>query len=214
MAALLKRGLESEGHVAEVAANGPLGFDFALLRQFDVMILDVMMPKMSGLDVARRLRERGVRTPILMLTARDAPKDIIHGLDTGADDYLTKPFSFEELMARLRAVARRGPLTHMPVLTVHNLKLDPASHEVWRGSRKLNLTPREFQILEVLMRRAGRVLSRDAIIESVWGHEVDVEPNTVDVFIGTLRAKVDDAESRHLIRTARGVGFYVSGAEP
>ena len=214
MAALLRRGLEGEGHVAEVAIDGSEGFEFALLRPFDVMILDLMIPKMNGLDLARRLRERGIRTPILMLTARDAPKDIVSGLDTGADDYLTKPFSFEELLARVRAVARRGPIPQPPVLKVHDLRLDPASHQVWRGERNVSLTPREFQILELLMRRSGRVLSRNAIIEAVWGHEVDVEPNTVDVFVGTLRAKIDTAGDQPLIRTARGVGFYVSGSKP
>ena len=206
MAALLTRGLRSEGHVTEVASDGASGFDFALLRAFDVVILDLMIPKMNGYEVARRLRECGVRTPILMLTARDAPRDIIAGLDIGADDYLTKPFSFEELLARVRAVSR--------VLTVHDLRLDPASREVWRGEKLLSLTRREFQILELMMRRAGRVLSRDDIIEGVWGHAVDVESNTVDVFVGTLRNKVDSPGARRLIRTARGVGYYLGGVEP
>ena len=214
MAALLTRGLRSEGHVTEVASDGASGFDFALLRAFDVVILDLMIPKMNGYEVARRLRECGVRTPILMLTARDAPRDIIAGLDIGADDYLTKPFSFEELLARVRAASRRGPIPLPPVLTVHDLRLDPASREVWRGEKLLSLTRREFQILELMMRRAGRVLSRDDIIEGVWGHAVDVESNTVDVFVGTLRNKVDSPGARRLIRTARGVGYYLGGVEP
>ena len=213
MAALLKRGLEREGHVAEVTTDGLEGFEFALLRPFDVVILDLMIPSLNGFEVSRRLRERGVRTPILMLTARDAAKDIVTGLDTGADDYLTKPFSFEELLARVRAVARRGPVQQLPVLKVQDLKLDPASHEVSRGQRNLSLTPREFQILELLMRRVGSVLSRDVIIEAVWGHTVDVEPNTVDVFVSTLRGKVDGPEDQPLIRTVRGVGFYLREAE-
>jgi two-component system, OmpR family, response regulator len=213
MAALLRRGLAAEGHVTEVATDGALGLEFAVLRSFDVMILDLMIPKLGGLEVARQLRERGVKTPILMLTAKDAPKDIVAGLDMGADDYLTKPFSFEELLARVRAVSRRGPIPTPTVLKVHDLRLDPASREVSRGERRLSLTPREFQILELLLRRAGRVLSRDDIIESVWGHEVDVEPNTVDVFVGTLRSKVDGPESRKLIRTARGVGFSIGVSE-
>jgi two-component system OmpR family response regulator len=207
MAALLKRGLEHEGHVIAVAADGPEGLDFALSRSFDVVILDVMIPKLSGFEVARRLRGRGCRTPILMLTAKDAPGDIVGGLDIGADDYLTKPFSFDELLARLRAVARRGPIPLPAVLRIGTLTLDPASHEVRRGSREVDLTPREFRLLELLMRRAGKVQTRDAIIEAVWGHDSDVEANTVDVFISTLRRKVDSVKDPPLIHTVRGVGF-------
>jgi len=207
MAALLKRGLEGEGHVTAVAGDGPEGLDFALSHPFDVMILDVMIPKLNGFEVARRLRRRGCRTPILMLTAKDAPRDIVNGLDIGADDYLTKPFSFDELLARIRAVARRGPIPGSTVLRVGTLTLDPASHDVRRGSRELNLTPKEFRLLELLMRRAGKVQSRDAILSGVWGHEADVELNTVDVFIGTLRRKVDSAEDPPLLHTVRGIGF-------
>jgi DNA-binding response OmpR family regulator len=166
-----------------------------------------MIPKLNGFEVARRLRRRGCRTPILMLTAKDAPRDIVNGLDIGADDYLTKPFSFDELLARIRAVARRGPIPGSTVLRVGTLTLDPASHEVRRGSRELNLTPKEFRLLELLMRRAGKVQSRDAILSGVWGHEADVELNTVDVFIGTLRRKVDSAEDPPLLHTVRGIGF-------
>ncbi len=207
MAALLKRGLEGEGHVTAVAVDGSEGLDFALARPFDVLILDVMIPKMNGFEVARRLRQRGCRTPILMLTARDAPEDIVNGLDIGADDYLTKPFSFDELLARIRALARRGPIPVAAVLRVGTLTLDPASREVRRGSRELKLTPREFRLLELLMRRAGKVQSRDAILSAVWGHEADVELNTVDVFISTLRRKVDSAGDPPLLHTVRGIGF-------
>jgi DNA-binding response OmpR family regulator len=214
MAALLKRGLEREGHVTATAADGPEAVDFALLRAFDVIVLDVMIPSLNGFEVAKRLRDRGCRTPILMLTAKDASRDIVTGLDVGADDYLTKPFSFEELLARLRAVARRGPIPRPAILTASDLRLDPASHEVWRGDRPLELTPREFQILELLMRRAGNVMSRDAIIEAVWGHQADVEWNTVDVFVGTLRGKVDGAHDPPLIHTVRGVGFCLKTTEP
>jgi len=207
MAALLKRGLEREGHVTAIAADGSEGLDFALSRAFDVVILDVTIPKLNGFEVARRLRRRGCQTPILMLTAKDAPTDIVDGLDLGADDYLTKPFSFDELLARLRAVARRGPIPLPAILRVGTLTLDPASHEVRRGSREVDLTPREFRLLELLMRRAGKVQTRDAIIEAVWGHDSDVEANTVDVFIGTLRRKVDSAKDPPLIHTVRGIGF-------
>jgi DNA-binding response OmpR family regulator len=207
MAALLKRGLEREGHVTVAASDGSEGLDFALSRPFDVVVLDVMLPKLNGYEVARRLRERGCRTPILMLTAKDAPKDIVEGLDLGADDYLTKPFSFDELLARIRAVSRRGPIAVPAVLQVGSLSLDPASREVRRGSRQLNLTPKEFRLLELLMRRAGKVQSRDAIVEAVWGHDSEVELNTVDVFIGTLRRKVDSGKDPPLLHTVRGVGF-------
>ncbi len=207
MAALLKRGLEREGHVTAAASDGSEGLDFALSRPFDVVVLDVMLPKLNGYEVARRLRERGCRTPILMLTAKDAPKNIVEGLDLGADDYLTKPFSFDELLARIRAVARRGPIAVPAVLRVGSLSLDPASREVRRGSRQLSLTPKEFRLLELLMRRAGKVQSRDAIVEAVWGHDSEVELNTVDVFIGTLRRKVDSAKDPPLLHTVRGVGF-------
>jgi two-component system OmpR family response regulator len=207
MAALLKRGLEREGHVATLTADGAEGVDFALSRPYDVVILDVMLPVLDGLDVARRLRRRGCRTPILMLTAKDTPRDIVIGLDTGADDYLTKPFSFEELLARVRAVARRGPVALPVVLRVGSLRLDSASRDVSRGGREIHLTPREFRLLELLMRRAGKVQSRDSIIESIWGHDAEVELNTVDVFIGTLRRKVDAPGEPALIQTVRGIGF-------
>src|SRR5262245_26817260 len=207
MAALLKRGLDREGYVTALASDGPEGLDFAMARPFDLVILDVMLPKLNGYEVARRLRQRGCRTPILMLTAKDALKDVVNGLDLGADDYLTKPFSFEELLARVRAVARRGPIAAPSVLRVGSLSLDPASREVRRGARSLTLTPKEFRLLELLMRRAGKVQSRNAIVEAVWGHESDVELNTVDVFIGTLRRKVDAPEDPPLLHTVRGVGF-------
>jgi DNA-binding response OmpR family regulator len=207
MAALLKRGLEREGHVATAATDGAEGLDFALARPYDVVILDVMLPVLDGYEVARRLRQGGCRTPILMLTAKDASRDIVQGLDRGADDYLTKPFSFDELLARLRAVARRGPIPRPVVLEVGNLRLDPASHEVSRGERTLQLTPKEFRLLELLMRRAGKVQSRDAIIEAVWGYDADLELNTVDVFVSTLRRKVDADEDTPLIHTVRGIGY-------
>jgi DNA-binding response OmpR family regulator len=209
MAALLKRGLEREGHAALVASDGCEGLDVALSRELDVVILDVMLPRMNGFQVARHLRERGSRVGILMLTAKDTSRDIVNGLDTGADDYLTKPFSFEELLARVRAVARRAPIPNGPQLLAADLSLDPASREVRRGERAIELTPKEFQILELLMRRKNKVLSRDSIIEAVWGHETDVEENTVDAHVSTLRRKVDGQGERALIHTVRGVGFTV-----
>ncbi len=214
MAALLERGLKREGHIITLAADGSEGLDMALSHPFDVVILDVMLPVMDGFKVARKLRETGYQTPILMLTARDAPTDIVTGLDTGADDYLTKPFSFDELLARVRAVARRGPAPRPAILSVGDLRVDPASHKAWRGERELSLTPREFQILELLTRRAGLVLTREAMIENVWGHESDVEWNTVDVFMSTLRRKIDRPNDPPLIQTIRGVGFCLKEAGP
>lgn len=206
MAELLRRGLEREGHSALVARDGAEGLDLALSRELDVVVLDVMLPKMNGFQVARHLRERGCRVPILMLTAKDTSRDIVAGLDTGADDYLTKPFSFDELLARVRAVARRAPIPNGPHLQVADLTLDPASRDVRRGDRAVDLTPREFQLLELLMRRKTKVLSRESIIEAVWGH-ADVEANTVDVHISTLRRKIDESGEHPLIHTVRGVGF-------
>ena len=214
LAALLKRGLEREGHVTAIAGDGAEGLDFALARSYDVMVLDVMLPGIDGLEVARRLRSAGSRTPILMLTARDALGEVIDGLDVGADDYLSKPFAFDELLARLRAVARRGPIPRAVVSTVGDLTLDSAGHDVRRGTRQLNLTPKEFRLLELLMRNDRRVLTRDVIIEAVWGHASDVKPNTVDAFISSLRRKLDGPHDTPLLQTVRGVGFSLREPEP
>ena len=212
LAVLLKRGLEREGHVTAVASDGAEGLDYALARSYDVIVLDVMLPVIDGFEVARRLRRQGCQTPVLMLTARDGRRDVIDGLDVGADDYLTKPFAFDELLARLRAVARRGPIPRAVVSAVGDLTLDSAGHEARRAARRLELTPKEFRLLELLMRHKGRVLSRDVIIEAVWGHTADVKPNTVDAFVSSSRRKVDGASDIPLIQTVRGVGF--SAREP
>ena len=206
MAALLKRGLSGEGHRVFVASNGREALEYVEARAYDVIVLDVLLPVLNGFDVARRLREAGDRTPILMVTARDAPRDAVRGLDSGADDYLTKPFAFEELLARVRSVSRRGPIPKDVKLTAGDLRLDPASREVVRGERRIEVTPREFQVLELLMRRAGRVVSRDSLIDIVWGGDSDVTTNTVDAFVSALRRKLElDGEPR-LIHTARGIG--------
>jgi DNA-binding response OmpR family regulator len=206
MAALLKRGLEAEGHQVIVAADGREGFELAAAGEFDVIVLDVMLPRASGLQVARELRAADNRTPILMLTAKDTPQDAVLGLDTGADDYLTKPFAFDEFLARVRAVSRRGPVPQLPLLRVADLWLNPASHEAGRGGHSLSLTPKEFQLLELLMRRHPRVVSREAILEGVWGSASDVEVNTVDVFVSTLRRKLESAGPR-LVFVVRGIGY-------
>lgn len=210
MALLLKKGLEEERHSVCVAFDGPSGLDEAAASEFDVIVLDVMLPGIDGFEVARRLRARKDHTAILMLTARDAVHDIARGLDLGVDDYLTKPFSFVELLARLRAIARRGNVPRPLTVQVGDLVLDPASRRVTRGNHELYLTATEFRLLEFLMRRAGRVVSRDAIIDCVWGTIDNVHDNTLDVFISMLRNKVDKGAKRRLIQTIRGVGYSVS----
>ncbi len=207
MASLLDRGLQGEGHRVFVASDGPEGLDFARLREYDVIVLDVLLPGMNGFEIAERLRQEGNKTPILMLTAKDAPGDAVRGLDSGADDYITKPFSFDELLARIRAVSRRGPIARNPVLKVGDLNLDPAAHEVHRAGREITLTPREFQVLELLMRRAGRVVPRGALIDAVWGEDSDIGFNTVDAFVSSLRRKLDVPGAARLIHTVRGIGF-------
>jgi len=174
-----------------VARDGREAFEVASCSSFDVILLDVMLPGMDGIAVARRLRECRDKTPILMLTARDAPADIVHGLDSGADDYLTKPFSIDILLARLRAVSRRGAIARAMCLEIADVKLDPASHRVTRGDAAVNLTPREYKLLELLMRNPGRVISRDSILESVWGFSSEVNENTLEVFVRQLRLKID-----------------------
>jgi DNA-binding response OmpR family regulator len=208
MAKLLERGLIEEGHSVVVAHDGATGFEMARASAFDVIVLDRMLPRMDGLTVARRLRECRNQTPVLMLTARDAAADVIQGLDAGADDYLTKPFPFDVLLARLRAVSRRGAIPRPVILEVADLRLDPAAHKVTRGGATINLTPREYRLLELLLRNAGRVVSRDTILESVWGFDTGVTENTVEAFVRLLRIKVDTRLPR-LIHTVRGVGYSV-----
>jgi len=206
MAELLRRTLEEEGHHVIVASNGREGLDIARCSPFDVIVLDVMLPGMDGITVARQLRESRVQTPILMLTARDAPSDIVKGLDCGADDYLTKPFSIDILLARVRAVSRRGAVARPVWLEIGGVKLDPASRRVTRDGQVLGLTPREYKLLELLMRNPGRAISRDTILESVWGFGSEVNENTLEVFMRQLRLKVDTSEPK-LIHTVRGFGY-------
>jgi two-component system response regulator MprA len=209
MAELLKEGLEEEKHCVSLAFNGRSGLELATMFEFDAIVLDLMLPVMDGFEVARRLRKNDSQTPILVLTARDAITDIAKALDLGADDFLTKPFSFVELLARLRAIARRGFGPRSPSLKVADLELDPATHRVCRDSHEIHLSPTEYKLLEFLMRRAGRVVPRDAIVDGVWGFEQDVEENTLDAFIRLLRGKVDKGFSPKLIQTIRGVGYSV-----
>jgi DNA-binding response OmpR family regulator len=207
MAQLLKTGLEEENHVVNIAFDGISGLELAQTFNFDVIILDVMLPRLDGFEVARRLRAKGNHTPILLLTARDTVPDVVKGLDLGADDYLTKPFSFAVLLARLRAASRRQYGQPTSVLRVGDLELNPATIQVSRAKHEINLTATEFRLLEFLMRRPGTVVSRNAIVEAVWGFDDEVNDNTVDVFIRLLRRKIDDVHEEKLIRTVRGVGY-------
>jgi len=209
LAQQLKKGLDEEGHPTSIVFDGQEGLDTATTMEFDVLVLDVMLPGLDGLTLVRRLRHAGITTPILMLTARDSNEDVVTGLDAGADDYLTKPFSFRVLLARLRALARRRQVDPRTRLQVSDLVLDPATHRVERAGSSLALTRTEFGILDLLMKNAGRVLTRERLIQGVWGHDCEVESNTLDVFIRQLRLKVEPPGSRKLIQTVRGVGYML-----
>jgi DNA-binding response OmpR family regulator len=209
MAELLRQGLAEEGHCVDVAHTGPDAATLTATSQYDVIVLDVMLPGLDGCELARRLRQRGDRTPILMLTARDADADVVAGLDAGADDYLTKPFAFDVLLARVRAVARRGPAVQGVLMRVGDLSLDASVHDVRRGGNRLALTRTEYGLLEFLMRRAGTIATRRRLIDGVWGHDRNIEDNTLDAFIHLLRLKVDGAGHTRLIHTVRGVGYCV-----
>jgi DNA-binding response OmpR family regulator len=188
--------------------NGREAFEIASYSTFDVILLDAMLPGMDGWTIAKKLREARNQTPVLMLTARDAASDVVRGLDSGADDYLTKPFAIDVLLARLRAVSRRGAIPRSVALEIADVRLDPASHRVTRGGELLTLTPREYRLLELLMRNPGRAISRDTILESVWGVASEVNTNTLEVFVRLLRAKVDAKEPK-LIHTVRGFGYMM-----
>lgn len=213
MRALVARGLTEEGHSVLAVGDGDDALDQALASAFDLIVLDVMLPKRSGVEVVRALRAQGRTEPVLLLTARDTGADIVEGLDAGADDYLTKPFAFDVLIARLRALARRPPLQHAAILGVDDLTLDPAAHTAHRKGQALPLTRTEFRLLECLLRRPGRVVTRQALIESLWGFEREVEANTLDAFIRLLRQKIDLGDEPTLIRTVRGVGYRIGGEE-
>jgi len=213
LADLLRKGLTEEGHLVTCASDGAEGLALARAYEFDVILLDVMLPKLSGYDVAKRLRTEKVATPILMLTARDSVPDVVRGLDLGADDYMTKPFSFEELVARLRAVKRRALVAEDTHLRVADLVIDPASREVRRGDERVLLTRTEYSLLERLMYRCGKVVSRRSLIESVWGFDRDIEENTLDAFMHLLRNKIDSPGRTKLIHTVRGVGYMIRAEE-
>ena len=207
LAALLQRGLTEEAHAADVAATGEDALWMARSTEYDAIVLDLMLPGVNGLEVCRRLRADGVWSPVLMLTARDALEDRIGGLDAGADDYLTKPFAFAELLARLRALARRGAPERPAVIDVGDLRLDPASLQVWRGGAEIELSPKEFALLETFMRRPGEVLDRLQLLEHAWDYEYENRSNVVDVYVRYLREKVDRPFGVSSIETVRGAGY-------
>ena len=207
IARLLKEGLEDESYAVDVVNDGSEGYRTAVADDYDVIILDIMLPEMNGYEVCRALRNDGNKTPILMLTARDAERDIVEGLDTGADDYLAKPFSFDVLLARIRALLRRPNEKLEEILQVGDLKLDPSSKKVTRASQEISLTAKEYGVLEYLMRNKGKVLSKEQIISHVWDFDADVLPNNVELFIMFLRRKIDKPFKSKLIHTVSGFGY-------
>jgi two-component system, OmpR family, response regulator len=211
MAALLRRGFVEEGLAADVARTGDDALWMAEATEYDAIVLDVMLPGADGFEVCRRLRESGRWSPVLMLTARDAVEDRVAGLDAGADDYLTKPFSFAELLARLRALARRAPLERPAVIEADDLRLDPATRRAWRGDVEIGLSAKEFALLETFMRRPGEVLSRYQLLEHCWDYGYENRSNVVDVYVRYLREKIDRPFGRKSLETVRGAGYRFRG---
>lgn len=208
-AAYLHKGLAEHGYVADLADNGEDGLYLALNSNYDLLILDIMLPQRDGWSVISELRLARKQTPVLFLTARDSVPDRVKGLDLGADDYLVKPFAFSELLARIRTILRRGPARRSDSLRFADLELDPLTHRAVRGGKHLDLTPKEFLLLALLVRRAGEVLSRTLIAEQIWGMNFDCATNVVDVHVRRLRSKVDDPSDKKLIHTIRGVGYVL-----
>ncbi len=211
LARLVARGLTERGDLVTVVGDGEAALSAVEESDYDVVLLDVQLPDMNGFDVCRRLRNARVWTPVLMLTARTAVADRIAGLDSGADDYLGKPFAFEELLARMRALARRGPVPRPTVLEVGDLRLDPASRRVWRGEVEIELSARELGLLEALMRRPEQVLNRDQLLARAWGVSHDTSSNVVDVYVRYLREKIDRPFGADSLQTVRGLGYRITG---
>jgi two-component system, OmpR family, response regulator len=207
LAALVARALREEGHAADIAGNGEDALWMADAAPYDAIVLDIMLPGVDGIEVLRRLRAQQLWTPVLLLTARDAVQDRVGGLDAGADDYLTKPFSFEELLARLRAIVRRGPVERPTTLEVGGLRLDPAAHRAWRGDVEIELSSREFALLELFMRNPGQTLTRVQLLDGAWDMSFESRSNIVDVYMRYLREKVDRPFGKRSIETVRGVGY-------
>jgi DNA-binding response OmpR family regulator len=204
----IKKGLEEELYTVDVSGDGREGLSLATSNPYDLIILDVMLPGLNGIEVCKQIRHRAIKTPVMMLTAKDSVKDKVVGLDSGADDYLTKPFLFEEFLARVRALTRRKP-TEIVELSCKELKLDIRSHKVYIGDREINLRPKEFAILECLLRNRGHVLSRTQIMENIWGYNFDPTTNIVDVHMKAIREKIAGVCGRDYIRTVRGIGYSI-----
>jgi heavy metal response regulator len=211
VASFLKKGLEEERYAVDCALDGEEALFMADANEYDLMILDIMLPKVDGLEVLKRVRDKGATLPVLMLTAKDSVEDVVKGLDRGCDDYLTKPFSFAELLARVRALLRRKGREPAGELRVADLVLDPVTHAVLRGGKKIELTAKEYALLEYLMRHADRVVTRTMISEHVWDYHFDPMTNVIDVYVNHLRSKIDVASSQKLIYTIRGVGYILRG---
>ena len=205
----IKKGLEMEHYTVEAAYDGKEALDKAEINNYDLIILDIMLPKMDGLAVCKKLRENKVETPIIMLTARDTVEDRIKGLDAGADDYLIKPFAFGELIARIRALLRREKTVKSTKLQIGDLVLDPATHEVYRGNKEIQLSSKEYRLLDYMMRRPGHVCTRTMIGEHIWGYNFTDDSNVIDVYISYLRRKVDSGQKNKLIHTVRDVGYKI-----
>ena len=214
IADFIRKGLSECGYAVDVAHDGEEALDWVGVAEFDIVVLDVMLPVRDGIEVCRELRGRGVQTPVLMLTARDAIEDRVRGLDSGADDYLVKPFAFTELLARLRALARRERSASGPRLQVGELILDTTTREVFREGRAIGLTSKEYALLEYLMRHPNQVLTRTMIAEHVWNYDFDNATNVIDVHIRILRRKMDDPFPDKLVHTVRGAGYRISGRPP
>jgi two-component system, OmpR family, copper resistance phosphate regulon response regulator CusR len=211
VASFIRQGLSEEGHAVEIAADGAAALE--MLEEapaYDLVILDLMLPKRDGFEVLKALRQQKSQTPVLVLTARDTVSDKVRGLDLGADDYLTKPFAFDEFLARVRALLRRGAGQRAPVFKLDDLSLDPATRQVIRGARRITLTAREYALLEYFLRNVGRVLTRPMIAQHVWGLDFDTESNIIDVYVGYLRRKIDGEGERRLLHTVRGAGYMLS----
>jgi len=214
VALFIQKGLREEGHAVDTASDGEDGGFLAEVNDYDLIVLDIMLPKKNGISVCRELRDRGVNTPVLMLTARDSVEDRVRGLDAGADDYLVKPFAFEELLARVRALLRRQSDSKTPILVIGDLELNPISRSVTRNGKGVRLTTKEYALLEYMLRNPNKVLSRTLIGEHVWDMNFDPESNVIDVYVSHLRAKVDKGHETSLIHTMRGQGYMISTDTP